>query len=178
MKILLISISAAAVFIFLSITFLAYNDKSTPLLKPGNHVPNLELVDDSGNLRKFSDFAGKKAVIYFYPKDDTYGCTKEACSLRDQYDEFKDLGITIIGISYDSPQSHKKFKEKYHLPFILLSDTDKKAAKAFGAYSGLLKFLMPKRVTFLVDEHGVITNVIENVDITTHAAQILKLIKG
>lgn len=167
---------STSVFFTFVLCFFILNS-STHLLKVGSKIPSMELEDENGKLRNFSEFSGKKMVIYFYPKDDTPGCTKEACSLRDKYEGFKDKDIVIIGISYDSPKSHKKFKEKYHLPFILLSDSKKKAAKAFGTYSGLLKFIIPKRVTFLVNEKGEITNVIKDVDVTTHADQILDLMK-
>ena len=112
-------------------------------------------------------------VIYFYPKDDTPGCTKEACGFRDNYGLFEKNGIVVLGISYDSPESHQKFKEKYNLPFILLSDETKNVAKAYGAYEGITKFMWPKRITFLIDETGKILHVFEKVTVTEHAQDVL-----
>lgn len=168
----------------LSFTFLAciiffLNLNSSPKgIKVGNKIPSISLKDETGKLRNLSEFIGNKVVLYFYPKDDTPGCTKEACSLRNQYEEFTKRGIVIIGVSYDSPKSHKKFKEKYNLPFTLLSDKKKKAAKAFGAYKGILKYFVPARITFLINENGEITHIIDNVDVTTHADKILELLNN
>jgi peroxiredoxin Q/BCP len=108
--------------------------------------------------------------VYFYPKDDTPGCTKEACIIRDMYGEFQRLGVTVLGISADSLESHKLFAEKYQLPFILLSDPDQATAKAYGA-SGIL---YTKRISYLIDLHGIIVRAYDNVDPTTHGGEILK----
>lgn len=146
-------------------------------LSPGMQAPDFSLNDETGALRKLSDFAGKKFVLYFYPKDATPGCTKEACSLRDSYAIFKKEGIEIAGISYDSPESHAQFKEKYHLPFTLLSDSTREAAKAYGAYRSIKNYLFPERITFIINESGIIEHVLEDIDVTNHGEDILALMR-
>ena len=125
-------------------------------LKVGDKVPIFTLLDQSGNDFDINNLIGKKAmVIYFYPKDDTPGCVKEACSFRDEYEAFTDKDVAVIGISADNVASHKKFAEKYQLPYTLLSDTDKKVRKLFEVKNTLLGIL-PGRVTFVVDKEGII----------------------
>lgn len=138
-------------------------------LKIGDNAPNFTLLDQNGEDQTLSDYFGKKIVVYFYPKDDTPGCTKEACSIRDNINTFEENGIIVFGISYDSPNSHKKFAEKYNLPFILLSDSAKSVAKLYNSNG----FLMAKRNTFLIDKDGIIFKVYKNVDVSTHTASIL-----
>lgn len=144
-------------------------------LSPGTQAPNFSLADETSTIKKLSDFAGKKLVLYFYPKDATPGCTKEACSLRDSYAIFKERGIEIVGISYDSPESHMQFKETHHLPFSLLSDSTREVAKAYGAYQSIKNYLFPERITFIVNETGIITHILENIDVTNHGEEILEL---
>ena len=139
----------------------------------GQKAPNFTLPDENNRSRSLSDYAGKKIVLYFYPKDYTPGCTKEACALRDAYKDYQERNIIILGVSYDSPQSHKKFKAKHKLPFTLLSDTSKSAAKKYGAYSGMFAYFAPARKTFLIDENGIIIKIFNNVDVATHAQEIL-----
>ena len=145
----------------------------------GMPAPKFEGKDQSGNSVKLSNFAGRKVVLYFYPKDDTPGCTAEACSLRDNYDELLKQGFVVLGVSPDSEKSHKGFAEKYHLPFPLISDTDRKIMTAYGAYGE--KVMYGKKVTgvirttFIIDEKGVIEKVIKKVDTKEHAPQIFKL---
>lgn len=139
----------------------------------GQTAPDFKLKDENGKIRSLSEFRGKKVVLYFYPKDDTPGCTKEACSFRDGYEQFEKAGIVVIGVSYDSPESHKKFKEKYNLPFILLSDEEKKVAELYQANKGLFGKKFANRVTYLVDENGKIITVLEKVDVTKHATQVI-----
>ena len=110
------------------------------ILEAGNQAPDFELQDSQGDLRKLSDYAGQTIVVYFYPKDDTPGCTKEACSFRDSYHDFKTAGVEVIGISPDSVKSHSKFSEKHDLPFILLSDPEHKVCETYGVW-GLKKFM-------------------------------------
>ncbi|RMG81037.1 MAG: peroxiredoxin [Bacteroidetes bacterium] len=118
----------------------------------GDMLPEFTLPDENNNPVKISDFKGQNIVIYFYPKDDTPGCTKEACTFRDAYEDFKDAGAVVIGISSDSPESHKHFKEKYRLPFILLSDSGNQVKKMFGVKNDLL--FIPGRETFVFDKNG------------------------
>jgi peroxiredoxin Q/BCP len=146
-------------------------------LSVGDKAPDFSLRDQDGNLRTLSEFKGSCVVLYFYPKDNTPGCTKEACSLRDNFNAFKDNNTVIIGVSYDSPKSHKAFLDKYHLPFILLSDSDKSVAKKYGAKNAW--FLpVPRRMTFVIDKNGIICAILPKVDVSTHAAEILAIITG
>ena len=147
------------------------------VIKVGVQAPLFEAIDDSGNNVSLAAFKGKKVVLYFYPKDDTPGCTAEACSLRDGYAELTGKGFVVIGVSADSAESHKKFRKKYELPFILIPDTEKKIISAYGAwgekkmygksYEGII------RKTFVIDESGKVALVIEKVDTKNHAGQIL-----
>lgn len=148
----------------------------------GDKVPELLGVDQDGKEVKMSDFAGKKVVLYFYPKDNTPGCTAEACSLRDRYTELIEKGYEVIGVSKDSTDSHKKFIAKHELPFILISDTDKVLQKEMGAWGE--KTMCGRttegtlRTTFLISEDGRIENIMSPKQIKTkiHADQILDLI--
>lgn len=142
----------------------------------GDPAPDFTLVDDTGKLRTLSEFKGKKVVLYFYPKDNTSGCTQEACSLRDNYATFAQHNIVILGISYDSVASHKAFKAAHQLPFTLLSDTKKTVAKKYGAatYWFFWTLPVPKRMTFIINEQGVITHILRAVDPTTHTDMVLK----
>jgi len=135
----------------------------------GEAAPEFSMQDQNGKTHTLADYKGQKLVVYFYPKDDTPGCTKEACSIRDDYGQFEKSGVTVLGISYDSPQSHKEFAEKYMLPFTLLTDADKLASEAYGTKG----MFYTSRKTFLIDETGVLKKIYENVDVTTHGADIL-----
>lgn len=143
----------------------------------GDKAPVFAGVDQDGQPVSLNDYAGKKLVLYFYPKDDTPGCTAEACNLRDNYDKLLNSGYDVLGVSTDPVKSHKKFVEKYTLPFRLLSDSEKTVSEAFGVY-GLKKFMGKEymgisRTTFLIDEKGIIEDVIAKVDTKKHAEQIL-----
>ncbi len=146
-------------------------------LKVGDKAPEFTVNDQDGNLVSTSDFQGKKWVVFFYPKADTPGCTAEACNLRDNYEALKKEGYELLGVSADSEKRQKKFKEKYHLPFPLLADEDKKVIQAFGVW-GPKKFMGREyegihRMTFMMDENGTIAKVIDKVKTKDHAAQIL-----
>lgn len=146
-------------------------------LQKGDKAPDFKALDQDGKTVTLSDFKGKKLVLYFYPKDNTPGCTDEACSLRDGYGELRSKGYEIIGVSADSGKSHKGFIEKHNLPFRLLADTSKEVLKSYGAwgekkmygksYEGII------RTTFVIDENGIIEKVIEKVKTKEHASQIL-----
>lgn len=138
------------------------------MLQTNTLAPDFELQDQDGKTHKLSDYKGSNVLIYFYPKDDTPGCTKEACSLRDNYEQFSKLDLQIFGISADSVESHKKFADKYHLPFTLLADTEKKVTKLYGA-DGLI-FI--NRISFLINKEGEIIKTYPKVDPSTHAAEI------
>jgi len=137
-------------------------------------APDFALQDEMGATHRLSDIRGKKVALYFYPKDATPGCTKQACSLRDGFEDLQKAGITVWGISYDSASSHQKFKHKYNLPFTLLCDLQKEVAKLYG-----VKRIIggAKRTTFLIDEQGIIVGIIEKVATADHANQILKAFK-
>ena len=148
------------------------------MLKEGDRAPSFSLPDEDGSIVSLDGLKGKKKVVYFYPKDDTPGCTKEACSFRDEYQRIIDKGAVVIGISADSPTSHGKFKAKYGLPFHLLSDSDKVAIQGFGAwgekkmhgksYEGIL------RSTFVIDENDVVTKVFPKVKPDGHGPEVLE----
>jgi len=149
-------------------------------IQKGLPAPEFSLNDDEGRTRVLSEFKGTKVVLYFYPKDDTPGCTTEACNFRDDYSAYVDSGITILGISPDSVESHQKFREKYRLPFSLLADEDHKVAEAFGVW-GKKKFMGKEymgvlRTTFIVDEKGRIAHVFEDVKPADHSKEILALL--
>lgn len=138
-------------------------------LQIGDGAPDFNLPGDDGKMHRLSDYRGQMVVVYFYPKDDSPGCTKEACAFRDSYNEFEKRNITVLGISYDDRESHIAFKEKYDLPFTLLSDTDKSVSEAYGT-KGLL---MISRKTFIVDKDGKIVKIYPKVSVSEHAETIL-----
>lgn len=128
-------------------------------IKIGSKIPNFSLLDQNGTEFNISEFVGKyNLVIYFYPKDDTLGCTAEACAFRDQYEDYQDKNARVIGISSDSPESHLKFANKYNLSFTLLSDIGGKIRKRFGVPSDLLG-LLPGRVTYVIDKQGIVKSI-------------------
>ena len=141
-------------------------------------MPHFEVVDQDGKTVKSEDLLGKKTIIYFYPKDNTSGCTAEACNLRDNYEAMIAKGYNVIGVSKDSAASHKKFIEKYQLPFTLLADTSTEMIQAFGAWGEKSlygrKYMGTLRETFIFDENGILVEIIDKVDTKNHAAQILK----
>lgn len=146
-------------------------------LQTGDKIPEFSAKDNNGNDFESSSIVGKKPVVfYFYPKDNTPGCTAQACSFRDQYEDFKDLGAEVVGISSDSIASHEKFVQQYQLPFILLSDNDKKIRKLFGVKPDLLG-LIPGRVTYVVDKNGIIQFIFDSMNATDHIPKALETIK-
>jgi len=145
-------------------------------LKVGDSLPHFISKDTNGNDFDSKNYIGKQpVVIYFYPKDDTPGCTVEACSFRDNYQDFKDLGAEVIGISSDSVASHIKFKSKYKLPFILLSDNDKKIRKQFGVANNLI--FIPGRETFVADKNGIIVLIFNSMSAESHITKALQVLK-
>lgn len=148
------------------------------ILKSGDIAPEIESKDQEGNTFKLSDYKGKKVALYFYPKDNTPGCTKQACNLRDNYTTLQSKGYEVVGVSADSEKKHQNFIAKYELPFKLLADEDKKVINAYNAW-GPKKFMGKEyegilRKTFIIDEEGKIEDIIEKVKTTDHAAQIIK----
>ncbi len=146
-------------------------------VKNGELAPNFTGKDQDGKTVSLSQYKGKKVVLYFYPKDDTPGCTAEACSLRDNYDSLTQAGYTILGVSADDQKSHQDFKSKYNLPFTLIADVDKTIANQYGVWVEKerdgQKFMGMARTTFIIDEKGVVVGKIEKVDTKAHARQVL-----
>lgn len=147
-------------------------------LQIGDKVPDFVAKDQNGDDIKLSDFKGKKIVLYFYPKDNTPGCTAESCNLRDNYETFQRKGYEVIGVSTDSEKSHQNFIKKQELPFNLIADTDKKVHELFGTWGEKSmygrKYMGTLRKTFIIDEEGKVEDIIEKVKTKDHTAQILK----
>jgi len=150
------------------------------MLKEGDIAPDFSLISDEGKDIKLSDFRGKKVVLYFYPKDNTPGCTKEACSFRDVYNDILLKGAVVIGISIDPPKSHKKFKEKFVLPFYLLSDPDHKVIEMYGQWVKKSmygkEYFGTNRATFIIDENGKIIKIFDKVKPDEHGKEVLNLL--
>lgn len=147
-------------------------------LKIGDKVPAFSVSDDRGNIQSLKDYAGKKLIVFFYPKANTPGCTAEACDLRDHFKELQDAGYSLLGVSADSAKSQRNFSEKFDFPFPLLADQDKAVINAFGVW-GLKKFMGKEyegihRKTFIIDEKGKVSRVIDKVKTKEHASQILE----
>ena len=156
--------------LLLCITGLAFADE-VPL--PGGHAPVFSLPDQSGRVVTLESLRGKWLVLYFYPKDDTPGCTQEACSFRDDLAQLTRLGAQIVGVSVDDSASHAEFAQKYHLPFPLLSDKDGAVARRYGAYADWKVVRYAKRYTFLIDPQGKIAKTYLKVDTSRHSAEII-----
>ncbi len=146
------------------------------MLEKGQSAPQFSLVDQNGQIQSLSDYKGKKVVLYFYPKDGTPGCTTEACTIRDVYNDFENKGVKVFGVSADDAASHKAFAEKFNLPFTLLSDPTFETIKAYGAYieeNTTRPGIHSSRITYIIDEEGNILKAYPEVDPATHAHTIL-----
>ena len=152
------------------------------MLETGTKAPDFTLPDETGTMVTLSSFAGKKVILYFYPKDNTPGCTKEACSLRDTIEDLAKLNAVVIGISPDSSASHTKFKEKHNLPFTLLSDPEHKIMELYGAYGEKMlygkKTIGVIRTTYIISEDGSIEKVYKKVNTATHGEDVRKYLEG
>ncbi|NQV17257.1 MAG: peroxiredoxin [Armatimonadetes bacterium] len=135
----------------------------------GDQAPNFSLPDENGQMQRLVQYRGQNVVVYFYPKDGTPGCTKEACGIRDSFSQFNDNNIVVLGISYDDAASHKKFQDKHNLPFHLLTDGDKSVSKLYGA-DGMF---FPSRKTYLIDKNGILVKIYKQVNVISHAEEIL-----
>jgi peroxiredoxin Q/BCP len=149
-------------------------------LKEGNKAPDFTANDQNGQTVSLSDFKGKNVILYFYPKDDTPGCTAEACSFRDNYQSLLSQGFQVIGVSTDDENSHKKFESKYNLPFPLIADTDQKIVEDYGVWVEKNNYgktyMGTARTTFIIDQSGIISNIIEKVDSKNASQQVLDLL--
>ena len=147
-------------------------------LKVGDRAPDFSLPSQKGETVKLSDFLGKKTVVlYFYPKDDTPGCTKESCAFRDSYEVFQENGAEVIGISSDSTNSHEQFANKYNLPFTLLSDTKSEVRQLFGVPPTL--FILPGRVTYVIDKEGIVKHIFDSqLNFQAHVDEALKIVRS
>ena len=150
------------------------------MIKENSKAPEFELKNANGDIVKLADFSGRPFILYFYPKDDTPGCTTEACNFRDDFSRFRELGIEIVGVSPDSIKSHQKFTEKYKLPFTLLSDEDHKTAEKYEVW-GPKKFMGKEyegilRTTFLIDKNGKIVKVFKGVKPANHSKEVLSAV--
>ncbi len=153
--------------------------ESMAQLKEGMKAPSFEGIDQDGRTVKLSDFTGKKVVLYFYPKDNTPGCTAEACNLRDNYNTLIKKGFAVVGVSMDNEKSHRNFAGKYSLPFPLIADTSKKILNDYGVWKEKSMygktFLGIVRTTFIIDENGIIEKIISKVETNSHSEQIFKM---
>jgi peroxiredoxin Q/BCP len=148
------------------------------MLNEGDVAPDFTARDEKGNEVKLADFRGERVALYFYPKDDTPGCTKQACSLRDSYADLTDKNIKVLGVSLDDEASHQKFIGKFNLPFTLLADTDRKLSESYGVYGEKnmygKKYMGISRTTFLIDEAGKIKKIINKPNVEQHADEVIK----
>ena len=152
------------------------------MVEEGAPAPDFELRTDDGETVRLSALRGKPVVLYFYPKDDTPGCTTEACEFRDAYDRFRERGVEILGVSPDTEASHRKFKTKYELPFTLLADPDHEAAEAYGVWKEKRQYGRTyqgvERSTFIVDAEGNVARAMRGIKAAGHAAQVLETLSG
>lgn len=152
------------------------------MLEEGKKAPEFKLKNENGDIVSLSDFKGKKVVLYFYPKDDTPGCTKEACSFRDEFPKFGKLDAVVLGVSADSVESHKRFIKKYNLPFSLLSDEKKETLEKYDVWKEKSmfgkKYMGIVRTTFVIDEKGIIKKIFENVKVADHEKEVLNALKN
>jgi len=165
--------------LFTVLLFCAMISSAQTKLKVGDKAPDFTANDQDGKKISLSDYKGKKVVLYFYPKDQTPGCTEEACNLRDNISDLTKAGYVVLGVSSDNEASHKEFQQKYSLPFSLVADNDKSINQNYGVWVEKerdgKKFMGTARTTFIIDEKGIITNIIDKVDTKSHAGQILQL---
>jgi len=168
---MLLGLIASAVLLFHRLSF------AGDVPQTGTVAPAFSLADQNSKTHALTDYAGRWVVLYFYPKDDTPGCTKEACSFRDDLSLLEKMGASVIGISVDDSDSHAKFAQKYHLPFPLLSDKDGKVAGSYGALTNLGLIKIAKRYTFLINPQGTIAKVYLSVDTSRHSHEIIEDLK-
>lgn len=151
-------------------------------LEVGNNAPEFNLPDHTGKMHRLADYRGQKVIVYFYPKDDTPGCTRQACAFRDSFSELRELNAVIFGISQDDEASHLKFAEKYNLPFILLSDPERETIEAYGVWQQKTNYgktyMGIVRSTFVIDENGVLIKIFPKANPDTNAADIIQFLNS
>lgn len=151
-------------------------------LQEGDKAPDFKTTDQNGNTVSLKDFRGQKVLLFFYPEDDTPTCTQQACHLRDNFELLKKEGLTLLGVSPDDEKKHKKFEEKYSLPFTMLVDTDLKIAKKYGVWGEKQlyghKFMGIKRMSFIIDEKGKIVHIVRRALSKTHTSQVMKAMQA
>ncbi len=151
--------------------------RASEVPQEGQAAPDFNLPDQNGQMHALKDYAGKWLVLYFYPKDDTPGCTKEACSFRDDLHQITELGAQVVGVSVDDTASHAEFAKKYHLPFPLLADKTTEVAARYGVLMDMVIFKAARRYTFLIDPQGRINKVYEKVETSRHSSEIIEELK-
>jgi peroxiredoxin Q/BCP len=166
-----------AVLVLAIVGYRSYANAASGSLQVGDAAPNFSLPDAQAKTHALADYAGQYLVLYFYPKDDTPGCTKQACHFRDDLTQLEKLGAKVVGVSVDNSQSHADFAQKYHLPFPLLADSDGKVAAAYNALTNFYVLKMAKRYTFLINPAGKIAKIYKNVDTSNHSQQIIDDLK-
>lgn len=169
----LAAVLAALLLIFLAFSIVLASDTGEADLKPGMAAPDFELTDQNGDVHRFSDYQGRWLVMYFYPRDDTPGCTTQACGFRDDVAHFRTLGAQVLGVSVDSADSHARFAQKYGLPFPLLADESGEVARAYGSLRNLGVTKIARRHTFIVDPDGYIAQIYRDVDPKTNSAEVI-----
>ena len=164
--------------LFAIVAFLASQTaRADEIPKTGEAAPDFRLPDQSGKVHPLQEFAGKWLVLYFYPKDDTPGCTTEACAFRDDFDQLTELGAQVVGVSLDDTDSHAEFAKKYHLPFPLLADKGGAVAAHYGVLMDMMVFKLARRYTFLIDPQGKIIKVYNQVETSRHSKEIIQDLK-
>ena len=169
--------SSSLLFITLTLLFIMFNTVKAHPLQLGEAAPNFTLIDQAGEDRTLRDYQGQWLVLYFYPKDDTPGCTKEACAFRDEYKVITEKNTQVIGISIDNQKTHAEFSEKYGLPFPLLADTSGEVAKRYQALTSLGPVKFAKRHSFIIDPNGDIQKIYRKVDVNNHSQEIISALK-
>lgn len=167
-------IAIVAILVVLAALFVARAARSGELPKVGELAPNFNLPDQNGAQHALQDFRGKWLVLYFYPKDDTPGCTQEACAFRDDLSLLTDMGAQVVGVSVDDSNSHAEFAKKYHLPFPLLADKSGEVAASYGALMDLVVMKLARRFTFLIDQNGKIEKIYLSVETSRHSKEIIE----
>ena len=177
MKKLILNLRVTTLTVFLILTLIMFGNAKANSITEGQAAPDFKLLDQTGTERTLHDYAGKWLVLYFYPKNDTPGCTKEACSFRDEYKVIVEQNTQVLGVSIDNQDSHAEFAEKYGLPFPLLADTTGKVAKSYQALNTLGPLKFAKRHTFIIDPNGNIQKIFRKVNVDIHSQEVIQALR-